>query len=88
MFNAWSIFDGRFVDQHYRNVILDRIDPAAPVALEAGAILDEADRSLAFRAYENLDKRWVNSHLETIRQKAGPDSARRSDEPRNVKESR
>src|SRR5205085_1479016 len=37
-------FDRRFVDEHHRNVVLDRVDPMAGAALEPGAVLHQIDR--------------------------------------------
>ena len=39
--NAASVLDRRLVDQHHRDVVLDRIHAVARVALQAGAVLDE-----------------------------------------------
>ena len=52
MFTAASVFDRRLVDEHDRNVVLDRVDPVTGVALEPRAVVHEAHRSLALRTDE------------------------------------
>src|SRR5262245_51499439 len=68
MFNAKSVFDGRLVDQHDGDVVFDWVDSPALVALEPFSVLDDPNRGLALGTHQNLDKRWVNSHLVTIGQ--------------------
>jgi hypothetical protein len=57
-----SRFDGRLVQQHDGDVVLDRVDALALSALERGAVLDELDLRLAVRAGENLEQFRVNRH--------------------------
>ena len=57
-----TISDCRFVDQHHRNVVFDRIDALAGGALERRAVLDERHRRLAVGAGENLEQFWIDRH--------------------------
>src|SRR3954463_11692501 len=54
MFNLW--FDGRFVDEHHGDVILDWIHAPALRALQRGAVLDELDLRLAVGARQDLEQ--------------------------------
>jgi hypothetical protein len=54
--------DGGLVDQHDRDVVLDRIDPAALVAFEALAVVDEPDGGLAVGTREDFEQFLVNWH--------------------------
>ena len=47
-------FDSRFVDQHYRDVIANRINAAALSALQSLAAFSEVERGFAEWANENL----------------------------------
>src|SRR3954470_4532750 len=67
MFNATlhpaaSVFDGRLVDKHHRNVIFDRVHPAADITAKAGAILHHAYGFLAFGADKDLEQRGIDGH--------------------------
>ena len=44
------VLDGRLVDKHDRNIILDRVDPPAGVALQTRVVVDEDDTRLAVGA--------------------------------------
>ena len=57
-----SRFDGGFVDQHHRDVVLDRVDPMAGLALQCRAALDEFDRRLTVRAREDFEQFRVDRH--------------------------
>src|SRR5690606_23387278 len=72
-----SVFDCRLVDEHHGNVVLDRIHPAARVALQARFVVDGADGRLADRADEDLEQGGVDGHGEDYSSSAG---ARRSGE--------
>src|SRR6186713_1555842 len=62
IFKLASAFDRGLVDQHHRDVVLDRIDPAALFALQAGAVLDDMHGRFALRTHENLEECRINSH--------------------------
>jgi hypothetical protein len=49
-------FDGRFLDQHDGNVILDRVEAVALSALQALGILAVVEGLLAGRTDENLEQ--------------------------------
>ena len=58
--------DGRFVDQHDRNVVLDRIDALARAAFERRAVLDERHRRLAMGTGKNVEQFLINRHTSNI----------------------
>ena len=58
--------DRGFVDQHHRDVILDRIDAPALRALQRRAALDQLDLRLAVGARQNLEQFRVDGHMRTI----------------------
>src|ERR1700704_2224172 len=51
-----------FVDQHDRDVVLDRVDPVALAALERRTVLDELYRGLAVRARKDFEQLGVDWH--------------------------
>jgi tetratricopeptide (TPR) repeat protein len=59
---ARLFFDCRLVDKHNGNVVLDRIDPMARVAFEAGAVMHENDGGFAVRARKNFEEFSVERH--------------------------
>ena len=61
-----SLFDGRFIDQHDRNVVLDRIHTFARGALQRSSVFDERDRRLAVRTGENFEQFRVDGHAGNI----------------------
>src|SRR5690349_14122455 len=63
---AGSLFNFCFVDEHDRDVVLDRIDAFAGRTLERGSVLDERHRRLAIRAGENLEQFGIDGHGPTI----------------------
>src|SRR6185436_14369434 len=50
------LFDRGFVDQHHRDVVLDRIDAVTRFALERLSVLHQRDRRLACRAGEYFEQ--------------------------------
>src|SRR5438105_5052016 len=64
--NPISRFDGGFVDEHHRDVVLDWIDAMARAALERRPVLHQTDRRLTVRAGENLEQFWVDRHERNI----------------------
>ena len=56
------IFDRRLVDQHHRNVVLDRIHAVTRSALERLSVLHQRDRRLARRAGEDFEQFSVDWH--------------------------
>src|SRR3954462_12260555 len=54
--------DGRFVDEHDRDVIFNRIDALAGRALQRGAVLHDGDRRFTVRTGENLQQLGVDRH--------------------------
>ena len=66
-----SRFDGRLVQQHAWNIVLDVKHAVALGAFQGGAVLDEVNLRLAVRARENLDAAqgrqasiWLRGHAE------------------------
>jgi hypothetical protein len=59
-----SRLDGSLVEEHDRDVVLDREDALAGVALERRAPLDELDLRLAVRAGEDIEQFLIYSHEE------------------------
>src|SRR5512145_3314081 len=57
-----SRFDRGLVQQHDRNVVLDRIHALALAALERAAVLHEIDLGLAVRAGQDLEQFGVYGH--------------------------
>ena len=51
-----------FVNQHHRNVILDRVYPVARVALEGGAVFHQFDWGFAVGTREKFKQRCVEGH--------------------------
>ena len=47
--------DRGFVDQHHRDVILDRVHAMTLLALQSGVVVHEDDRRLAVRAREDFE---------------------------------
>ena len=58
--------NGCFVDQHDRNVILNRIHPVARAALQRSAALHQLDGSLAVGTRQNFEQLGVDGHARTI----------------------
>ena len=54
--------DRGFVDQHDRDVVLDRIHPVAPFALQRRLTVHEHDRRLAAGTGKNLEQFGVDAH--------------------------
>src|SRR5437588_10323474 len=63
--NPGSFLDGRFVDQHHRNVVLDGIHPVARVALQAGAVMHEHHGCFEVRASKYLEQFGIEGHSES-----------------------
>jgi hypothetical protein len=61
-----SGFNRGFINQHDRNVVLDRVNPVAGHAFEGGAVLDERHRRFAGRTGENFEQFRVDSHAGNI----------------------
>ena len=59
-----SRFDRRLVEQHDRNVVLDRKHSFALRALERRAVFDELDFRLAVRAREDFEQLWIDGHAQ------------------------
>ena len=59
-------FYGGFINQHDRNVVLNRIHALARRALERRAVLDERHGRLAVGTRENLEKLGIDRHGRTI----------------------
>ena len=78
MVNGWSRVDGGLIDQHHRNVVLDRIRPPARVAAKTRAVLDEANRGLAHGTHEDIEQGLINGHDGNIRGKASRNPTRQS----------
>ena len=57
-----SGFDGGLINEHHRDVVLDRIHTPAVVALESGSLIDQMDRFLACGADQNLEQRRIDGH--------------------------
>src|SRR5262245_32805876 len=58
-----SRFYGGLVDEHHRDVVLDRIDAVTLVALECRAVLHEPDGSLTVGTRQNFEELGVDGHL-------------------------
>ena len=56
------IFDLRFVDQHYGNVVANGIDAFALDALQTAAVRFQLNFGAARRANQNLEQLFANSH--------------------------
>jgi hypothetical protein len=56
--------DGRFVDQHHRDIVADRVHASARRALQARAVVDYGDRRLAFRTGQNSQQLRVERHAQ------------------------
>jgi hypothetical protein len=54
--------DGGLVNQHHWNVVLDGIDSAALVTLEALTVVDQADGGLAIGAGKDFEQFPVDRH--------------------------
>ena len=67
IFTRWLVkmamleLDRGFVDEHDRDVVLDRIDALALRALERRAVLHEIDLRLAVRARQNLEQLRIDA---------------------------
>src|SRR5262245_9387653 len=57
-----SRFDLRLVDEHDRNVVLDRVDALTGAALQACTVLDHRNRGLAVWARQNFKQFRVDRH--------------------------
>ncbi len=55
-------FYRRLVNQHHRDIVLDRIHTMALVALERRAVLDQFDRGLAVRARKDFKEFGIDRH--------------------------
>ena len=54
---------GGLVDDQHRNLVADRVDPPAGFAMEPASSVGElAERSLALRTNENMEKIFRNRH--------------------------
>jgi len=58
-----SFLDGRFFDQHHRNVIDDRIDSLALLAFQAFAVLGQMDALDTDRAGKDIQQFLTDSHF-------------------------
>ena len=56
-------FNLGFVDEHHRNIVLDRVDAVALAALQALAVRRDLDGGLVQRANENIKQFLANSHV-------------------------
>ena len=64
--NSRLLFDGRLVDEHDGDFVLDGIDALARVALEGGVVFDQFDGRFAVRTGENFQQLRVDRHLRQI----------------------
>src|SRR5262249_37715420 len=61
-----SFFDGCFVEEHDRNVVLDRVHTFARCTLQRCAVLHEHDRRFAVGTRKNLEQLRIDRHARTI----------------------
>jgi hypothetical protein len=66
-----SHFDGRFIDKHDWDVILDSVDTVALGALQALRILAVFERLLVGGAHQNLQQIFGNHDQTIVRPKIG-----------------
>ena len=59
-------FDDGFVDEHYRNVVFDRVHALACSAFQGRTVLDERDGGFAIRTRENLEQLRIDGHVGNI----------------------
>src|SRR5205823_5417684 len=57
------VLDGGFVDEHDRNVVLDRIHALTGRAFQCGPVLDQCHRCLAVGARENFEQLLIDGHV-------------------------
>ena len=60
--SALTVLDRRLVDQHHRDVVLDRIHAVTGAALQRLAVLHQRDRRLARRAGEDFEQFSIDWH--------------------------
>ena len=51
-----------FINQHHRNVVLNRIDALARGAFERGPVFDQGHRRFAVGARENFEQFGIDGH--------------------------
>jgi len=54
------------VDQHDRDIVVDRVAAMTLVAPERGTVLHEPHGRLAFRTHQNLEERRIDSHVTNL----------------------
>ena len=57
---------GRFIDQHDRNVIADRVNPPASGAFETGAIGLQLEIRLVQRTHKNIKEFFADRHADLL----------------------
>lgn len=62
--------DRGFFDQHDRDVVLDRVDAPARIALESGAIMHRTNGRLTLGADQDFEKRRVDGHAGILTKKS------------------
>ncbi len=67
--------DRGLIDQHDRDIVLDRIDAVALGALQTLGILSVLERLLAGRADQDFEQFFGNHDLRIVRQLRSADSA-------------
>ena len=61
-----SVVDPRLVNEHDRDVVLDRIDAPADVAFESRPVVDEVNGRLVIGADEDFEECGVHRHAANI----------------------
>jgi hypothetical protein len=56
------LLDGRLVNQHHRDVVLDGVDAMTLIALETGAVMHQFDRRFAMGTGEDFEQFGVDWH--------------------------
>src|SRR5207249_5156460 len=64
--NPDLLLNGRFVDEHHRNVVLDRVDAVAGIAFQARPVLHQHDRRFAVRTRKNFKEFGIERHESTL----------------------
>jgi hypothetical protein len=64
--NPGSLFDGRLINEHDGNIVLDWIHAMARIALESGPVVDEHHRRFAIRACQNFQQFSVERHVSAL----------------------
>src|SRR5262249_19051071 len=79
-----SLLDGRLVDQHDGNVVLDRVNALARRALEGGPVSDRRHGRLALRARENLEQLRIDHCVRLVHGSFGLPANARERVPQRV----